>query len=274
MIISRRKHIQYLCACVAGTCVPAFAADTDFSTYSDNDKENFLKRATILSVKEIGHGVTKPLRVELALGETKHSAQIQSVNKDLPDFFGEDGKPVPMKDCWRFNVAAYKLDRLLDLGMGTVVVSRAFKGKPAAFSWWVDDVLFEEVDRIKKGLESPDPEGFDRQRAVSRVFDELVINIDRNVANLLITKSWNIVLIDHTRCFTTYPNIRNTDNLNRVSRKMIAKMKQLNKENVSAAVGSMLTAAEVDALLQRRDKIVVFFEKRAAEKGEDAVYFP
>ena len=100
------------------------------------------------------------------------------MNKDLPDFFGEDGKPVPMKDCWRFNVAAYKLDRLLDLGMGTVVVSRAFKGKPAAFSWWVDDVLFEEVDRIKKGLESPDPEGFDRQRAVSRVFDELVINID------------------------------------------------------------------------------------------------
>jgi len=195
------------------------------------------------------------------------------VNKDLPEFFGEDGKPVPMKDCWRFNVAAYKLDRLLDLGMGTVVVSRAFKGKPAAFSWWVDDVLFEEVDRIKKGLESPDPEGFDRQRAVSRVFDELVINIDRNLANLLITKSWNIVLIDHTRCFTPYLGIRNKENLTRCSRNLLSKMKSLTAPAVTKAVGSHLTGGEVQALMARRDRIVEFFEKKVREKGEENVLF-
>jgi len=46
----------------------------------------------------------------------------------------------------------------------------------------------------------------------------LVINIDRNLANLLITKSWKIVLIDHTRCFTPYLGIRNKENLTRCSR--------------------------------------------------------
>src|SRR4030095_6129206 len=211
MTISRRTHIQYLCAYLEGTCLPIFAAEADFRIYSDDDKEKFLKLAKILTVEEIGHGVTKPLRARMALGEANHSAQIQSVNKDLPDFFGEDGKPVPMKDCWRFNVAAYKIDRLLGLGMGTVVVARPYTGRPSGFSWWVDDVQFEEVERIKRELTSPDPEGFERQRALSRVFDELVMNIDSNLAHLLITKSWKIVLIDHTRCFPPYTGIRNKE---------------------------------------------------------------
>jgi hypothetical protein len=273
MIISRRTYVQYLCTYLAGNCVPGLAAETDFSAYSDGDKEKFLKQATILTVKEIGHGVTKPLRVELTLGETKHSAQIQSVNKDLPDFFGEDGKPVPMKDSWRFNVAAYKIDRVLALGMGTVVVARTYKEKPAAFSWWVDDVLFEEVERIKRELTSPDPEGFERQRALSRVFDELVMNIDRNNANLLITKSWKIVLIDHTRSFTPYHGIRNKENLTRCSRDLLAKMKSLTAAAVTRAVGTHLTVAEVQALMSRRDRIVEFFEKKAREKGEENVLF-
>ena len=274
MIVSRRTHIQYLCAYVAGTCLPGFAAETDFSTYSDDDKEKFLKLAKLLTVEEIGHGVTKPLRARMVLGEANHSAQIQSVNKDLPDFFGENNKPVPMKDCWRFNVAAYKVDRLLGLGMGTVVVSRPYKGKPSAFSWWVDDVQFEEVERIKQKLESPDPEGFERQRALSRVFDELIMNIDRNLANLLITKSWNLALIDHTRSFTPYHGIRNKENLTRCSRGLLAKMKSLTAASVTQAAGSHLTGVEVQALMSRRDRIVEFFEKKVREKGEENVLFP
>jgi hypothetical protein len=273
MIISRRTHLRYLCAYLAGVSLPGFAAETDFNAYSDDDKEKFLKLAKISLVKEIGHGVTKPLRVELLLGEVKHSAQIQAVDKELPDFFGEDGKPVPMKDCWRFNVAAYKIDRLVGLRMTAVAVSRHFRGKPAAFSWWVDDVLFEEVERVKQGLTSPDPEGFERQRALSRVFDELILNIDRNLANLLITKSWKIALIDHSRCFTPYHGIRNKENLTRCSRDLLAKMKSLTASAVTQAAGTHLTGVEVQALISRRDRIVEFFEKRVREKGEENVLF-
>jgi hypothetical protein len=273
MIISRRTHLRYLCAYLAGASLPGFAAETDFNAYSDDDKEKFLKLAKISSVKEIGHGVTKPLRVELLLGETKHSAQIQAVDKDLPDFFGEDRKPVPMKDCWRFNVAAYKIDRLVGLRMTAVAVPRHFRGKPAAFSWWVDDVLFEEVERVKQGLTAPDPEALERQRALSRVFDELILNIDRNLANLLITKSWKIALIDHSRCFTPYHGIRNKENLARCSRDLLAKMKSLTASAVTQAAGTHLTGVEVQALISRRDRIVEFFEKRVREKGEENVLF-
>jgi hypothetical protein len=240
---------------------------------TDAQKEKFLAEGKIVEAKTIDHGVTLPVRATLTDGTLKHDAQIQRVNKELPPFI-RDGQGYPNHDSYKYNVAAYKLSRLIDLNTVPVTVPRSYLNKPGAFTWWADNVMMEEVARRKQNLNAPDPEAWDRELENSKVWDELVINIDRNLGNLLITKDWQLVLIDHTRCFTAYPKIRNEENLNRVSRKMIAKMKELNKQNVSAAVGDMLTTAEVDALLQRRDKIVAFFEKRAAEKGEDAVYFP
>ena len=75
---------------------------------------------------------------------------------------------------------------------------------------------------------------------LGKVFDELIINIDRNLGNLLITKDWRVVLIDHTRAFTPYPEIRNTENLTRCSRKLLANMKGLTKATVTKAMGAAL----------------------------------
>lgn len=258
---------------LAGLCLRAQPKAPEFANFGDEQKEEFLRSAKITAVQDIGHGVTKPIRASLEWKGLQHFAKIQVVDKELPDFFGAEGKPVPMRDSWRFNVAAYKIDRLLGLRMVTVAVERAYRGKPAAFSWWVDDVMFEEVERVKRDLAAPDPEDFDRQREVSRVFDELVINIDRNLSNLLITKSWKLALIDHSRCFTPYPGIRNRANLTRCSRGLMASMRSLTLQSASQAAGRYLTAAEVKAMIARRDRIVEFFEKEIRSKGEEHVLF-
>jgi len=273
MMSTRRNHLRLLCAAAAGRITYAGTLPAEFSSYSDTDKESFLSEGKIISVEDIGHGVTKPLKVGLEFNGVKHSAQIQTVDKDLPDFFPKSGPPVSMKDSWRFNVAAYKLDRLLELRMVPVTVKRVYKGKPAAFTWWVDDVMFEEVERVTKDLKAPDPENFARQVAVARVFDELIINIDRNLANTLITKSWNVVLIDHSRSFTAYHGIRNEEKLTRCSTALIARMKALKETQVTAAEGSLLTKAEISALMARRDLIVAFFQRQATDKGAENVHF-
>src|SRR4051794_33973370 len=108
MICSRRSHLRFLCSALWGSVTAAGAATVDFGVYSDADKENFLKLARFRSVEEIGHGVTKPLKVHLQLNGAEHLGQIQTVDKELPDFYPKSGPPVPMRDCWRFNVAAYK----------------------------------------------------------------------------------------------------------------------------------------------------------------------
>jgi hypothetical protein len=258
-----------LCAVVSA----ATAAAASPTSLTDSEKEALLLKGSITRTEAIDHGVTQPIRATLSDGKFDHDAQIQRIERELPPFI-RDGKSFPNFDRWRYNVAAYRLDRLLELNMVPVTVSRPYQTKPAAFTWWVDNVMMEEVARRKKELQAPDPEAFDRQIELGKVFDELIINIDRNLGNLLITKDWQLVLIDHTRSFTPYPNIRNTDNLNRCSRKLLANMKSLTKESVTKAEGDALTPQEIDALLQRRDKIVSFFEKRAAEKGEAAVMFP
>jgi hypothetical protein len=227
----------------------------------------------IVSATDIGHGVTHPVKVRLELAAVTHDAAIQMIDKELPDFFATDGTRAPSRDCWRFNIAAYKLDRLLGMKMVTVEVKRAYQGKPAAFSWWVDQVMFEEADRVKKDIAPPDPESFDRQRCVGRVFDELIINIDRNLSNLLITKSWNLALIDHSRSFNTYHGIRNTENLTRCSRSLLEAMKSLTAASVEKAEGPYLTAPERAAVLGRRDRIVEFFQNRIKSKGEENVLF-
>ena len=245
----------------------------DFASYTDSDREALLLGGTVVSVKDIGEGVTKPIQAELSWKGVTHPAQIQRVDRPLPDFYGQDGTVLPARDAWRFNIAAYRLDRLLHLNMVPVSVTRGYKGTPGAFTWWVDDVKGQETQRVREQWTAPDAERFEQQRAIGRVFDELIMNIDRNLGNMLITNSWRVVLIDHTRSFTPYKKIRNKENLTRCSRALLAQLSALTQAAIAKHVGTSLTRAEIAALLARRDRILAFFNEEATAKGEKNVLF-
>src|SRR3982751_4992405 len=107
MICTRRSQLRCLFGAVVGGIMPTAAIPADFNGHSDSEKEKFLKLGRILSIEEIGHGVTKPLKIRLELNGSQHLASVQTVNKELPDYFPESGgAPILSRDCWRFNVAA------------------------------------------------------------------------------------------------------------------------------------------------------------------------
>ena len=152
-------------------------------------------------------------------------------------------------------------------------VERTVGGSHAAVTWWVDDVLMTNLERYKKNIQPDNARKWNQQIHVSRVFDQLIYNTDRNLGNLLICRNWDIWLIDHTRAFRIYHHLENPAALVQCDRKLLAKLRELNTAMLMDKLRSYLDRMEIEAILARRDKIVAFFDQKIAEKGEAAVLF-
>ena len=134
----------------------------------------------------------------------------------------------PTRRNYRFNLAAYELDKLLGLNLVPPSVERLVNGRPASVIWWLDNVAMNELDRRRKGIDPPDPDSWGRQVQAVRVFDELISNTYRDTApplylnsvwdNLLITTDWTIWIIDHTGAFRTRRELQDPDSLVRCPR--------------------------------------------------------
>ena len=125
------------------------------------EKEEFLLKASIVDEGDTSTG-SKFWRVTLDDGKRKHDAAIEtSTSRDASE------------RNYKFNVAAYELDKALELNFVAPSVERTIKGQPAAFTWWVDDVLMNEQSRRGQKIEPPDPDRWKKQMQVVRVFDEL-----------------------------------------------------------------------------------------------------
>jgi hypothetical protein len=130
-----------------------------------------------------------------------------------------------------------------------------------------------EVERMRKNLPPPDLESWNRQMYVARVFHQLIYNSDANLTNFVITPDWQLWMIDFTRAFRASKDLENPKNLVQCDRKLLAKLRELNKPLLRERLKPYLGDMEIDGLLARRDKIVAFFDKEIAQKGEEAVLF-
>jgi hypothetical protein len=227
---------------------------------SDAQIEQFLRSAKIVRTKDAGKGVTGSIRATLSDGTLTHDAQIQTIDDRRTMFDAPGAVEFNFQDSWKFNVAAYRLDRLIGLGMVPVTVSRMWKSSPAAFTWWIDDVAMDEGKRLKDKIQPPDTRRWNEQMQLVRVFDQLIYNVDRNGGNLLIGKTWRVWAIDHTRAFRTDHNLKAAANITRCDRQVLAKLKGLTRESLHQAIGEFVSKDQIDGLLARRDKIVAIVE--------------
>jgi hypothetical protein len=251
------------------------------SVLSDAEKEQFLLKAKVGRTRSASKGVTGSLRATLTDGTLTHDAHIQTVDERMQQFAGSNGGvEFDFRDSWEFNLAAYKIDRLIGLNLVPVSVARRHAYKEAAFTWWLDDVMMDEQERLKRKedakrkpdaqapSEPPDTEIWNQQMQVVRMFDQLIANIDRNLGNLMITKDWRLWPIDHTRAFRTNHELKTPANVTRIDRGVLEKMKTLNREILRKETGKHLTTFQIDAILARRDAIV----KRIEGLGPAAVF--
>ena len=211
-------------------------------------------------------------RASLADGTLVHDAAVNT----------EDGSG-PTRRHYKFNLAAYELDKLLDLHLVPPSVERSVNGRSASVTWWLDDVAMSELDRRRKAIDPPDPDSWSRQVQAVRVFDELISNTYRDTApplylnsvwdNLLITTGWTIWITDHTGAFRTRRALEDPDSLIRCPRVVLGRLRRLNREQLQQALQRYLSSQQLDALEVRRVLLVRHFDHRIASKGEAAVFY-
>jgi hypothetical protein len=242
-------------------------------TLSDKEKEEFLLRAEIVDRRILDVGVTGSERATLTDGEITHDAHIQTIDVYKKRFKTTRRTYVDFRDSYKYNIAAYRLDRLIGLNMVPVSVERRIDREKAAVTWWVDDVLMMEKDRWEQGLSSPDAERWNEQMFKARVFNQLVYNSDPNLGNMLITSDWKIWMIDFSRAFRTFKQLPEAEGLRKIDRSLYRGLSDLDRASLKREAGAYLTPYEIKGVLARRDKILEIFEGKIAEQGEAVVVY-
>lgn len=225
-------------------------------------REQFLKTAKILRTNWASKGVTNTVRATLSDGKITHDASIQTIDVERSRFESPAGLDLNFRDTYKHNIAAWRLGRML--GMGSMIppsIERKYRGKRGSFTWWVDDVIMDEAQRMAKKANPPDSDAYARQTYIRMVFDQLIYNMDRNAGNILWDKNWHPWLIDHSRAFRTYSGLKEPAQVQRCDRVLFEKLRGLTKESLEAELKDYVRPEEIHALLERRDIIVAFFEK-------------
>jgi hypothetical protein len=242
----------------AAPALPQTTAPVNTRAWADHvgEIEEYLKTAEVVGIEEIKIGVTKPRRAKLAPGGPVEAFAWKAI---------KPGRYNGFLESYKSEIAAYELDKLLGMGMIPPTVEKRVKGDLGAAVMWVSPTKsFKELGGVPglKGVSGPPPAqvaAWSRQLTIAKMFDNLIGNIDPNLGNWLVDPSWNLILIDHTRAFTTTKD--HYHQLIFVDAELWAKMKALDEPSLTTAVGAWLDKGQIKAILQRRDKMQQVVDK-------------
>lgn len=246
----------------------------DEPNLTEEQKIQFLLNAKVVGSRHTSKGVTSPWHLTLSDGTLTHDAAFQTINEHKNTMqFGDGRTELNFIDAYRYDIAAFKLAKLLDLdNMMPVTVERKWNGETGALSWWIP-WKWDEAMRVKQKIDPPDVDAWNKQMYRKRVFAQLVYDTDPNLTNLLITEDWHIWMIDFTRAFRLFHDLQNPKDLVQCDRQLLAKLRKMDEDDVMEKTKPHLTKGEVKAVMARRDKIVTLFEKLTAQKGENEVLY-
>lgn len=239
--------------------------------------EAFLRDAEIIDSEQMSasDAVTEPYKLTLSLdGKTRHAL-----------WKNPQGRVKGFVEGWKYEIAAYELDKYLGTDMVPPTVAKRFKGSLGSAQLWIDIWIdFEKM--TKQALDPPGNkiDNFNKRVYLQRAFDNLIANEDRHLRNILLTEDWRMILIDHSRSFRfskkhqkklifTEKHRDGPKLMKRLPRQFVERVKALDLDKLNELVGEYLTAAEVAAILARKDLILTEVDRLIAEYGERATLY-
>ncbi len=233
---------------------------------------DFLSTAEVVRMDDIPVGITRPQKVLLEKDGISMHAVFRNVDLEI------EGERIVgrywtiFRDEDQFEVAAYRLARMLGMNNVPPAVPRRIGRSEGSLQIWLEGVM-TEGSRREKGLKSPLPRDWFLQNRLMYVFDNLIWNTDRNLGNILIDADWKFWLIDHTRAFQDSGDLRSPEEVTHVERVFWERLQALDEQQIRDQLGELLDRSALRSLMLRRERLIRHIEELIAERGEDVVIF-
>jgi hypothetical protein len=239
--------------------------------------DEFLREAEIVESEKMpaSEGVTEPYKLTLS----RDGVTRQALWKN------PEGRVNSFVEGWKYEIAAYEIDKYLGTDMVPPTVARRFKGSLGSAQLWVD--VWIDFDKMTKQELTPPGnkvDNFNKRVFIQRAFDNLIANEDRHLRNILLTEDWRMILIDHSRSFRfskrhqkklifTEDHPEGPKLMKRLPRDLVDKIKALDLAKLNELVGEYLTEQEIAAILPRRDLILAEIDRLIKQNGERATLY-
>jgi len=258
-------------------CRPGIAQFTSDEIAQREYWEEYLSTAKILNSRQLSskRGITQPFVLFLE----KDGITRKAIWKPI------EGLHKGFAENWRWEIAAYRLDKYLGLNMIPPTVERKHKQKRGSIQLWIKATTGLEEKNIKNyALPQKETSTWNRSMFLQRAFDNLIANEDRHLGNYLLTNDGRILLIDHSRSFRTSKEYTSDLNFsenhwdgNLIMRQLpisfIEKIENLNIELLKNIAGLYLTDEEIEAVLQRRVLVLEEVNRIIGEFGPSDVLY-
>jgi hypothetical protein len=270
----KRSVIILLAVAVAGSAAGQFIS-RDLARRAE--WEAFLVEAEVVQEVQLPFekGVTEPWQLTLRRGREERRA----IWKDATGVRGG------YLEGWRYEIAAYVVDKLLGVGMVPPTVLRVHHGHPGSIQLWIDSTsLYRDLQKREENEERFGSDAWRNASYIAQFFDNLIGNEDRHTGNVLVTRDFRAILIDHSRTFRVGPsftealpysekNVAVDDLMRRLPRKLVERTEALTEQELREALSDLLSETEIQALLARRRLLLDEVRRIAAKFGERDVLY-
>jgi hypothetical protein len=228
--------------------------------------EALLRKAVVAEVSKIQEtGRTVPWIVFL---DQPGGVRVKAVFKHM-----NRPRPSPMAASWRYEMAAYRLADLLGLDFIPPTVERTVDGVPGILQLFVTDSLSLR-DRERLGLLPADEASYHQALDEIRVFELLTGERCGDADDTLIHKpTWKICRVDFSEAFATDPDLAEDCPLERCPRRFYERLLRTARSMVESMLKPYLSDSEINALCERKKRIVARLQQQIIEKGERLVLY-
>lgn len=261
--MTRSSMIAFVPLVLALTAVPRAQEPASAKIWVGHaaEIENYLRTAPIVRTERTERGVTKPVRAYLEAGGPVGSMTW----KALPP-----GRTSGFHESYKSEIAAYQIDKLLELNMVPPRVEREIDGTVGVAVMWVEGAQsFAKLGGVPRPP-AAEMDNWNRELSRAKMFHNLVGDIDPNLGNWLVDSSWRVILIDQSRALTTTTSLVHT--MQRIDRGLWERMQALSEEELNRDLGQWLDRSQIRALLARRDRMKKEIDKLVRKHGAQAVW--